>query len=334
MTKNIMLINRSQIVEWFSYLDYYEAMKEAFISYSVGRSIKPSLMHSDLPEGEFHIKCGGIIKDKVYYGIKSNGGFFQNQSKYLLPNIIGLITLIDGENGFPLAIMDSTEITSRRTAVTSALAARYLANPDSRTLLICGTGNQARHQLRAMLEIVPKIDTIYVWGETYSSTVQFMNEMSLESHAEIIILKDLSALKNMEVSIDIIITCTSSKSFFLSGDVVKKGTFISAVGADSPEKQEIDPALVGRCRLFVDVLEQCKKVGELHHALEAGMIKSVEDVVPLGDVISGKVEYIYDENAITIFDTTGFAVQDVAAALMVYEKAIDNGNCSYFDPYC
>lgn len=333
MKSEVILISKTKINEWFTYTDYFEAMKQAFAYYASGKHVKPNLMHIDVSQGEFHIKSGGIIEDKTYFAIKSNGGFFNNQQNYGYPNIIGLITLFNGDNGMPLAIMDSTEITSKRTAATSALAAKYLAKPNPKRLLICGTGNQSKHQMLAMLEIHPTLEEVYVWGNCYKTAVNYANEMSFIVGKEIMVLKDLEDLKCEALYLDIIVTCTSSKSFFLKEDMIKKGTFISAVGADSPDKQELDPVLLGKSRIFVDVLEQCIKVGELHHAILEGTLKDLEKVTSLGDVILGTADYHYDENAITIFDTTGFAVQDTSAALMVYRKALENEDCFLFDPY-
>lgn len=119
--------------------DYLTAMESAFRKRSEGQALVPGLMHADVEAGEFHIKSGRLKLDRTYFALKANGGFFGNRTTFDLPNIIGLIILFDGSNGRPLAIMDSTEITSKRTAATTAVAAKYLTRSDSSTVTICGS---------------------------------------------------------------------------------------------------------------------------------------------------------------------------------------------------
>lgn len=326
----LLLLSRSEIASMISFNDYLTAMESAFRKRSEGQALVPGLMHADVEDGEFHIKSGGLKLDKTYFALKANGGFFGNRTKFGLPNIIGLITLFDGSNGRPLSIMDSTEITSKRTAATTAVAAKYLARSDSSTVTICGSGNQARVQLKALMNVISSISQVYVWGTNQNKIEKFSKEMSEELKVNIEATVNLA---DVAPKSDIIITCTSAKKFFLHKEYVRPGTFISAVGADSPDKQELDPQLLASGKLVVDILEQCAHVGELHHAMDANLMSTGDVDGEFGDIVSGKIDGRTNSEEIIIFDTTGSAIQDTAAAVAVYEKAISLGRGKLLNIY-
>ncbi|MCM3644908.1 ornithine cyclodeaminase family protein [Priestia aryabhattai] len=326
----ILLLSRSEIASLISSNDYLTAMESAFRKRSKGQALVPGLMHADVEDGEFHIKSGGLKLDKTYFALKANGGFFGNRTKFGLPNIIGLITLFDGSNGRPLSIMDSTEITSKRTAATTAVAAKYLARSDSSTVTICGSGNQARVQLKALMNVISSISQVYVWGTNQNKIEKFSKEMSEELKVNIEPTGNLAAVAPKS---DIIITCTSAKKFFLHKEYVRPGTFISAVGADSPDKQELDPQLLASGKLVVDILEQCAHVGELHHAMDTNLMSTGDVYGEFGDIVAGKIDGRTNSEEIIIFDTTGSAIQDTAAAVAVYEKAISLGRGKLLNIY-
>ena len=327
---NMLVLKRSEISSLLTCADYITAMEKAFRNRSEGKALPPGLMHTDVENGEFHIKSGGLEYEQTYFALKANGGFFGNSEKFDLPNIIGLILLFDGANGRPLAVMDSTNITSKRTAATTTLAAKYLARKDSETVLICGSGNQARFQLRALVDSIPTIKKAYVWGIIEAEVKSYAREMSEELGLPVHVAPDL---KSAAPLCDIIVTCTPSKAFYLKREHVRPGTFVAAVGADSPDKQELDPQLIAGCKLVVDVLEQCRSSGELHHALEAGLMKAEDVYCELGDVIAGKMPARVRDEDIVIFDTTGSAIQDTAAAVAAYEKAVKNKVGLLVNPY-
>ncbi|MCM3405976.1 ornithine cyclodeaminase family protein [Cytobacillus oceanisediminis] len=325
-----LLLSRSEIASMISSNDYLTAMESVFRKRSEGRALVPGLMHADVEDGEFHIKSGGLKIDKTYFALKANGGFFGNCTKFGLPNIIGLIILFDGSNGRPLSIMDSTEITSKRTAATTAVAAKYLARSDSSTVTICGSGNQARVQLKALMNVISSISQVYVWGTNQNKIEKFSKEMSEELKVNI---EATDNLADVAPKSDIIITCTSAKKFFLHEEYVRPGTFISAVGADSPDKQELDPQLLASGKLVVDILEQCAHVGELHHAMDANLMSTGDVYGEFGDIVTGKIDGRTNSEEIIIFDTTGSAIQDTAAAAAVYEKAISLGRGKLLNIY-
>lgn len=316
---SIMLFKRTDIRRFLTLSDCIMAVENAFRLHAEGKTLPPGLLHIDAQNGEFHIKAGGIVLDKTYFGLKANGGFFGNMARYGLPNIQGLILLYDGDNGCPLAVMDSIEITIQRTGAATAVAAKYLARPDSRIVTICGCGNQGRVQLCALKEALPHINQVYAFDRDEKAATRYASDMTIELGIPVV---STSNLNNAVKESDIVVTCTPSRQFFLRKDFVKPGTFIAAVGADSPDKQELEPSLLVGTRVVVDILEQCASVGELHHALDAGLITRQDVHGELGSVIAGQVPGRTSEDEIIVYDATGTALQDVAAAAVVYNKVL------------
>jgi len=322
MNTDMLLLRRSDVTNLLSLPDCIDAMHEAFTMRSQGRALATGLMHIDADGGEFHIKGGGLRMTPTYVGLKANGGFFANHKTFGLPNIIGLIVLFDGHTGRPLAVMDSITITLMRTAATTALAARYLARPESTVATICGCGNQGRAQLTALKLVLPELQHVFAWDTVSQAAAELASEMSRRLGIEVEAAADLAAAARRS---DIIVTCTPARRFFLRKELVRPGTFIAAVGADSPDKQELDPGLLASCKLVVDIVDQCAHVGELHHALDA-KVMTIEDVHgELGDIVDHKIAGRTSAEEIVVFDTTGSAIQDTAAAAMVYRKAVAQG---------
>jgi alanine dehydrogenase len=326
MKTQSLLLTRTDVSSLLKFEEYVTVVEEAFALHAAGKTAKPGLLHVELPEGEFHIKAGELKLRKQYFALKVNGGFFHNAERFGMPNIQGLIVLFDGDNGYPLAVMDSRIITSNRTGAATAVAAKYLARPDSNTATIFGSGVQARVQLRALVSVLP-IKTVYVVGRNQSKLDDFQREMSKELGLRVEPVGEATtALKNS----DVCVTCTPSRRPIVNAQDVAPGTFIAAVGADSPDKQELDPELLLRNKLVVDLLDQSAHVGELHHALDQGMRR--EDVhAELGEIIVGKKTGRVSQDEIIVFDSTGTSLQDVASAAAVYEKALESGQGKEFD---
>lgn len=297
------------------------AVEEAFRQYGAGKTAQPGILGFPYPGGGFHIKAAGLDLSRRYFAVKTNGNYSNNPDRFSLPAIQGVIVLCDGENGSPLALLDSIEITVVRTGAATAVAARRLARLDAKVVLICGCGNQGRVQLRAVALVRP-IVRAHVFDIDAARSVRFAAEMSAELGIEVLPTRDLAqALRES----DICVTCTPSRRFFVPREEVRPGTFVAAVGADSSDKQELDPRLVATSKVVVDIREQCAELGELHHALAEGLA-SVENVhAELGEIVAGSKPGRESDSEIIVFDSTGTALQDVAAAAVVYEKAVASG---------
>jgi len=276
-----------------------------------------------------HAKTGGLKLERTYFGLKVNCCFFDNPRKNGLPTIQGLMLLCDGTVGTPLAIMDSSEITRVRTGAATSVAAKYLARKDSSVATICGSGTQARMQLRALKHVLP-IQRAFVYGRDQQKASKAASELSEELSIEVSVASELNEAVRQS---DVIATCTPSRSPLLLKDNVSPGTFIAAVGSDSPDKQELEPSLVSSSKFVADILEQSERVGELHHAIDAGKITPADVHAELGEIIIGNKPGRSSDSEVTIFDSTGTALQDVAAAALVYElaKIETNSSCASQD---
>jgi len=296
------------------------AVEKAFKLYGEGRAAPPGILGIHARGGGFHIKAGLLEVGRSYFVAKTNANFPQNPPRFGLPAIQGVIALCDAESGYPLALMDSIEITILRTGAATAVAAKHLARSDSSVATICGCGNQGRIQLRALEKALP-LKRIYAFDRDAELSAQFADEMSAALRIEAQVARDL---KHAVGQSDVCVTCTPAKEYFLKKEYVRPGTFIAAVGADNAEKQELDPQLFVANKIVVDILEQCATIGDLHHALEKGLLAKSDVHAELGEIVAGKKTGRASKEEITIFDSTGMALQDAAAAAVVFEKAVQN----------
>jgi alanine dehydrogenase len=256
-----------------------------------------------------------------YAAIKTNANFPQNRRRTGLPTIQGAILLFDATNGRPLALLDSIEITSKRTAAATAIAARYLARPDSRVATICGCGEQGRSQLSAVRHAL-KIERVFGWDIDRAAADAFAHEMTKQHGIETGAVSNLADATRQS---DVVVTSTSSTAPYLGLDHVRPGTFIAAVGADNPEKSEILPELMVRAVVVADVAAQAVAMGDTHHAVRQGVMTPDALHAELGELVIGRRAGRTSTEEITLFDSTGTGIQDVAAAACAYERACELG---------
>lgn len=307
--------------------DYIRTMEKIHIQHGRGDVIAPGIIHADSDAGEFHIKTGGTKGSPGYFGLKANGGFFQNSADYGLPNILGVIYLSDSSNGLPLALLDSVEISKNRTAAASAVAAKHLARQDARELCVCGLGTQGRIQAKAISR-VRKLSKIHAYGRDQAKMDAYCRDVAEELGVEVVPATNLA--QSLAQS-DILVTCTPSREAFIQKSWIQPGTFIAAVGADSPGKHELDAELVAEAKVVPDILAQSSHVGELQHPLAMGLMKDSDIHGELGKVLTGEASGRENDDEIIIYDSTGTALQDVAAAAEIYEKLKKSGEAASFD---
>jgi len=318
-----LVLTRAEIAGLMTLADYRASAEEAFKAVALGHATVAPPMHIAADQGGFHAK-GALLRREdgaAFVAVKINGNFPGNPLQNGLPTIQGAIILSDARDGSLLAIMDSIEVTLRRTAAASALAARYLARRDAATLTLFGCGEQARAQLAALNDEF-SLRRVYVWDVDASAAAAFADEMSTQLGLEIRSAADRAAAAKTS---DLIVTCTTSRTPFLHETEVRPGTFIAAVGADSPDKSELAPRLMARAKVVVDLLEQCLSMGDLHHAVAAGVMTANDVYATLPELAASKKPGRVDDNEITVFDSTGTAIQDVAAAVRIYERARTSG---------
>jgi alanine dehydrogenase len=317
-----LVLTRQDVVPLLGMAECIEAVEQVFRLHAAGATIPPSVLGVPVADGGFHIKTAGLTGDASLFAAKINANFPGNPDRYGLPTIQGVIFLFDSGSGRLLAVLDSIEITSRRTAAATAVAARYLARPDARVLTVCGCGEQGRSQLRA-LALVRELRTVFACDQAADRAERYAREMTAELGIEVTPVRDLRAAT---LESDLCVTCTTARRFIVSRDQVTPGCFVAGVGADNPQKQELDPALLASSTVVADNLEQCATIGDLHHAIDAGLMSRGDVYAELADIVAGRKPGRRSAEEIIVFDSTGTALQDVAAAELVYRKALAGGS--------
>jgi len=295
-------------------IDPLPLIEEGFVAYSAGRVVVPPVgeMIFENPPGDVHIKYG-FIRDDDLFVIKVASGFYDNP-KIGLPSGNGLMLLFSQKTGELEAILlDEGYLTNVRTAVAGAIAAKYLAPRHVRCVGILGAGTQGRMQLE-YLRKVKAFGEVIVWGLDNEELDAYGRDM------EALGFKIKTTLEPADVAsaANLIVTCTPSKKPLLRADWIRPGTHITAVGADTPEKQELDSAIFKKAsRVVVDSLRQAESRGEVFKALAAGTVR-MSDVVEIGRVIADERMRRSAEDEITVADLTGVAVQDIQISKAVW----------------
>ncbi len=315
-----LLLSRADVRSLLDLDTCIAAVEEAFQAQARGATLPPGVLGTHAEGGGFHVKAAGLTRDRRYYAAKINANFPGNPAARGLPTIQGVIGLFDATDGRLLALLDSMEITTLRTAAATAVAAKYLARSDARTLTILGCGNQGRSHLRA-LGRVRDIRCVFAWDADPAAAATYATEMSRELGHKVIAV---TAYRDALSQSDLIVTCTPSRRPLVAAADVPAGAFVAGVGADSEDKHELAPDLLVRGTLVVDVLEQCARIGDLHHALAAAAMTTDQVHAELADVVSGRRAGRSNPDEVTIFDSTGTALEDVAAAAAIYERAISS----------
>ncbi|MEJ7809577.1 MAG: ornithine cyclodeaminase family protein [Gemmatimonadaceae bacterium] len=319
--RRTLVLTRRDVSRLLGVADCIEAVERAFRLHAEGLTIPPAVLGTHVPGGGFHVKTAGLTAGDRVFAAKVNANFPSNPERHGLPTIQGVIVLFDADRGRPLAILDSIEITSLRTAAATAVAARYLARPDAATITICGCGEQGRSQLRAVAHVRPPA-AVFAFDADAARADRYASDMSRELGVEVVATRDLGAATRRS---DICVTCTPSRRWLLGRGDVGPGTFVAAVGADSPDKQEIEPALLAEYVVVADVLDQCATIGDLHHALDAKLMRREDVRAELAEVVADRKPGRLSDDEVIVFDSTGTALQDVAAAAFVYERALAAG---------
>ena len=268
-------------------------------------------------KGKFHVKSGLSPKTHKYFAAKVNANFPENPKLHGLPTIQGLIVLCACDNGRPLAVLHSGELTALRTAAATALATKYGARSDSRRLAIIGCGLQSRYQVEAILAILPIKELIaFDIDEMRAREFARWVEKNLAVEA-----KTSGSPGDAVRASDVCVTCTTSTQAIVDASMVSPGCFIAAAGADNSDKQELDPQIFADARIIVDDLKQCSVDGDLAHALRAGVVKADDVDATLAELAAGVKPGRTHNDEIVIFDSTGTGIQDVAAASAAFEIA-------------
>ncbi len=310
-------------------VDAIHCVEQAFRALATGDVVMPPILRLDIPahHGEVDVKTA-YLPDLDSFAVKISPGFFNNP-KLGLPSLSGLMVLLSGRTGLLEALLlDNGYLTSIRTAAAGAVAARWLARADAKRVAIVGAGAQARLQLRALL-LVREIESASVWAPTLSHAQGFALEMSEELGIPI---KPCSDIDTAMADADIAVTTTPSNQPLIELRHLHAGLHITAMGSDAEHKNELAPEVIAApTQYFCDRLSQVRVLGELHHAIEAGLVNADTSMPELGQVIAGQCPGRTNAEEVTICDLTGTGAQDTAIATFAYGRAIQAGFGTSFD---
>ncbi len=324
----LLLLPAAEVTALLDVDSCLEAVERAFRLLGEGRAQPPALCGLHVGGGGFHVKAavldGGSsagAQRRTWFAAKVNANFPDNPRRRGLPTVQGAVLLMDGESGRPLALIDSGALTALRTAAATAVAARWLARPDSQVATLAGCGVQGRAHLAFLRAVLPRLRRVRLYdpdAAAVTAATAAAEALGLAVEAT----NDLAAACRTS---DVCVTCTPARQPLVAAGDVRAGAFVAGVGADNEEKHELAPDLLAAATVVVDLLAQCERIGDLHHALVAGALARGDVHAELGAVVAGARPGRQADDEVIVFDSTGMALQDVAAAAMVYERAVAGG---------
>ncbi|UCE46276.1 MAG: hypothetical protein JSW47_11700 [Phycisphaerales bacterium] len=289
-------------------------IEKGFVAYSEGKAVIPPVgeLQFKEPPGETHIKYGYLIDDD-FYVVKIASGFFESpaSNRYTSDGLMLLFKKGTGE--LVCVLQDECYLTNVRTAAAGAVSAKYLAPKDLECIGVIGAGTQGRMQLEYLAHVT-RCREVMVWDIDRSALDDYKKDMETLGYR----VQTVLSTEDISANCNLIVTVTPSRSPLLSADKIRKGTHITAVGSDTPQKNELDPGILHKADIVVaDSISQCLLRGEIHHALAAGVLER-ERIVELGNVIISPDLRRRSGEQITVADLTGVAVQDIQIAKAVY----------------
>jgi len=313
---NTLFYNKTQVIEALKGINLIESIELGFVEYSRGNSVVPPVgeLLFDKPPGDVHIKYG-YIKSQDNYVVKIASGFSNNE-ELDLSSSHGVMVMFDKNTGYLKCILhDEGYLTNVRTAIAGAICAKYLAPSQVKGIGIIGNGIQARMQLEYLSDVVDCKD-VFVLGRDEDRVRKYIDEMERYGYNITSVNNSRELCQNSNL---IVTTTNANESLIYKGDV-KKGTHITAVGSDTPDKRELDPEILNIANsVIVDSISQCLERGETKKALDKELI-SEEKLIELGEIIDSGKKYRKDDSEITVADLTGVAVQDIMITNAVYNQ--------------
>ena len=313
-----LLLDRNTVRTLMRMADVINVVEEAFKMCGEGKGKMPAKVYLSVEQGDFRAMpaalpgCAGLKWVNVHPRNPSLG----------LPSVMAVLIYNDPETGYPLAIMDATEITAYRTGAAAAIASKYLARRSPHTMGVIGAGYQAYTQILAHVELFNpiSINAFDISRAAVDRLGQSLPHLSI---------KRCSVQE--AASCDIVCTLTPSRSPIVKREWIKPGTHINAVGADAPGKQELEPSILKEATVVVDDLTQASHSGEINVPIQKGFYSADEVYGTLAEVIVGRKKGRIDSKAITVFDSTGIAVEDIAVAKLLFDKAQQAGGYPSID---
>jgi alanine dehydrogenase len=319
-----VILDAEDVTESTQIAEVIDAVEGAFGAYARGDTKMPAKSYVDLPEynGDFRSMPAYIeTEDWDAAAIKWVNVHPDNPDHEDLPTVMGTIIYSDPDTGFPLAVMDGTDLTRLRTGAAAAVATRYLAREDATSLGLVGAGVQSHSQLEAISQ-VRDIDTVVISDLDDDARAAFIEKYGDEFDVQEGNIAEAA-------SCDVVSTTTPVREPIV--DEVGDETHINAMGADAEGKHEIADVILDAAKIVIDDYEQCTHSGEINVPFHDGVLDDDDIHGEIGDIVAGKIEGRTPDDGVTVFDSTGLAIQDVAAAHVVYEDAVEGNVGTGFD---
>ncbi len=321
--RKTLILSRSEMIGLVAPAEYNERVEQAFRMHGEGRFYMDPKGHIVLDKypGEWEVMASYIEEPEAaackWVSIRSD-----NPKKFDLPMVFSIIVYSHPETGFPLAICDGSYHTMFRTGAAAAVSAKWMARKDSKRLAIVGAGHTAVGAIATCNEIF-KWEEVRVWSRSQATVDGFLkSEGPKYPHLKI---RGSTNCEEVVRGADVIVTVTPARSPIVMDDWVSDGTHIAAIGADLHGDQELESKIVQRARIIVDDIRQCRSDGEINVPLSEGSIKEADVAGEIGEVITGKIPGRTSDSEVTLFDSTGLALQDSATLSLEYERAVAAG---------
>ena len=317
----VLLLSEQKVAELLSIEEVMKAVENAFREKALGYAQMPPKVYLNFPKYNGDVRAMPAYLERLdVASVKIVNSHPGNPRKFGLPSVSATVVLLDPRNGALLSIMGGNKITAMRTAAAGGIAAKYLANSNSKTASFIGAGVQARAQLLALLLVFPNLEEIKVCDISLKAAEAFASEAKNKAaQCRVLVVGDeAEAVRGA----DIVVTTTPSKKPLVFDAWVSEGTHFNCIGADAPLKEELDPAILKRAKIVVDDWEQAAHSGEINVPLSKGVLSEKDVWAELGDIVAGTKPARTSNDEITVFDSTGLAIQDAAAVELVYRKAM------------
>lgn len=325
MTTRVM--NRNDIMQIIEMAPTVQAVENVYTMKSRGEAVAwPTVFHI-FEEGQRDMDIrSGYLPGEHIFGHKTIG-FFAGNAEKGMPTLMATINVFDEFTGAPVGILEGAYITGVRTGAAGAIGAKYLARKDSETLFILGAGNQAAYQIAATIVCFPDLKKVYVAdllcpenAEKFVAGIRarLLDELGVDASGV-----SFEATNEPEITVplsDIVITVTPAREPVIRKEWVRPGMHFSTVGSDMEGKEELDPEIFARAKVFVDDMEHCVEAGEVEIPVKKGIV-SEADINEIGDLILGNCEGRTSDEDITIYDPAGMALLDIAAAKVALDLA-------------
>ncbi len=318
-----MILTGKQVRKLLGMKEVLGAVEDAFRHKGLGKAQMPPKMYLFYEKYDGDLRTmPSYVEDMDVSAVKIVNVHPQNAKNYGMRTVMAVLVLINPHTGQPLAFMDATHITDMRTGGASAVASKYLARPNPKVLGIIGAGNQARTQMLALITQFGHFDEVRVYDLYPEKTKALIREFRRKYKEQVGKFKGVSSAKDATTESDILVTATSSRAPIVMDEWVRAGTHINCIGADAPGKQEMDPKILKRARLVIDDWEQASHSGEINVPLSKGLLTEEDVNAEIGEIVAGLKPGRENDDQITVFCSTGLAIQDCLTAKIVYDLAV------------